>query len=108
MSGSASEQQEVSSLNSQYSTHQPGLEYSLQRQRDLYPHMIQSHIHSKYTIYISCLSLFGFVNELIKCSCQSVYELHHFISAFLEIKLKVVFCILQVTRYILMDVLIPS
>lgn len=46
MSGSASEQQEVSSLNSQYSTHQPGLEYSLQRQRDLYPHMIQSHIHS--------------------------------------------------------------
>ena len=47
MSASISEQQEVSSLNTQYSTHQPGLEYSLQRQRELYPHMIQSHIHSK-------------------------------------------------------------
>lgn len=46
MSASVSEQQEVSSLNSQYSTHQPGIEYSLQRQRELYPHMIQSHIHS--------------------------------------------------------------
>ncbi|XP_069195539.1 aryl hydrocarbon receptor nuclear translocator homolog isoform X3 [Procambarus clarkii] len=46
MSGSASEQQEVSPLNSQYSTHQPGIEYSLQRQRELYPHMIQPHIHN--------------------------------------------------------------
>ncbi|XP_045109852.1 aryl hydrocarbon receptor nuclear translocator homolog isoform X5 [Portunus trituberculatus] len=46
MSGSISEQQEVSSLNTQYSSHQPGLEYSLQRQRELYPHMIQSHIHT--------------------------------------------------------------
>ncbi|XP_042220702.1 aryl hydrocarbon receptor nuclear translocator homolog isoform X6 [Homarus americanus] len=46
MSGNASEQQEVSSLSNQYATHQPGLEYSLQRQRDLYPHMIQSHIHN--------------------------------------------------------------
>ncbi|XP_066952979.1 aryl hydrocarbon receptor nuclear translocator homolog isoform X4 [Macrobrachium rosenbergii] len=46
MSGSGSEQQEISSVSSQYTTHQPGLEYSLQRQRELYPHMIQSHIHS--------------------------------------------------------------
>ncbi|XP_037804538.1 aryl hydrocarbon receptor nuclear translocator homolog isoform X4 [Penaeus monodon] len=40
------EHQEVSSVSSQYGTHQPGLEYSLQRQRELYPHMVQSHIHS--------------------------------------------------------------
>lgn len=46
MTGSGSEQQEISSVGSQYPTHQPGLEYSLQRQRELYPHMIQSHIHS--------------------------------------------------------------
>ncbi|XP_076064139.1 aryl hydrocarbon receptor nuclear translocator homolog tgo isoform X4 [Oratosquilla oratoria] len=32
-------------LTTQYS-HQPGIDYSLQRQRELYPHMIQSHIHS--------------------------------------------------------------
>lgn len=45
------EHQEVSSVSSQYGTHQPGLEYSLQRQRELYPHMVQSHIHS------TCFSL---------------------------------------------------
>lgn len=56
------EHQEVSSVSSQYGTHQPGLEYSLQRQRELYPHMVQSHIHSTFLL-IPCkdekIGLFG-------------------------------------------------
>ena len=46
--GSSSEQAEATANAVQYQQTQAGLEYSLQRQRDLYPHMSQlSHIHSK-------------------------------------------------------------
>ncbi|KAL7639556.1 UNVERIFIED_CONTAM: hypothetical protein RMT77_010057 [Armadillidium vulgare] len=43
---SGSEQQELNASVPHYASHQPGLDYTLQRQRELYPHMIQPHIQS--------------------------------------------------------------
>ncbi|MCL4123470.1 UNVERIFIED_CONTAM: hypothetical protein GTU68_006127, partial [Idotea baltica] len=40
------EQQDISASVPHYASHQPGLDYTLQRQRELYPHMIQPHIQS--------------------------------------------------------------
>lgn len=45
---SGSEQQELNASVPHYASHQPGLDYTLQRQRELYPHMIQPHIQSKF------------------------------------------------------------
>lgn len=48
--GTSGEQQDLSAsgVASHYGSHQPGIDYSLQRQREIYPHMIQSHIQSMY------------------------------------------------------------
>ena len=58
MGSSSSEQAEATATAVQYQQTQAGLEYSLQRQRDLYPHMSQlSHIHSESHVAALAVSL---------------------------------------------------